>query len=32
MASAGKGTGLVGYNIQAAVDTGSHIPSNRPAV
>lgn len=25
MASAGKGTGLVGYNLQAAVDTGSHI-------
>ena len=25
MASAGKGTGQVGYNLQAAVDTGSHI-------
>ncbi|MGI4730284.1 MAG: IS1182 family transposase, partial [Janthinobacterium lividum] len=25
MASAGTGTGLVGYNLQAAVDTGSHI-------
>ena len=25
MASTGKGTGLVGYNLQAAVDTGSHI-------
>lgn len=25
MASAGKGTGLVGYNLQAAVDTDSHI-------
>jgi transposase len=25
MASAGGGTGLVGYNLQAAVDTGSHI-------
>lgn len=25
MASAGKGTGLVGYNLQAAVDTESHI-------
>lgn len=25
MASAGRGTGVVGYNLQAAVDTGSHI-------
>jgi transposase len=25
MASAGTGTGIVGYNLQAAVDTGSHI-------
>jgi transposase len=25
MASAGTGTGLVGYNLQAAVDTNSHI-------
>ena len=25
MASAGTGTGQVGYNLQAAVDTGSHI-------
>ena len=25
MASAGKGTGLVGYNLQAAVDADSHI-------
>jgi Transposase DDE domain len=25
MAKHGKGTGLVGYNVQAAVDTGSHI-------
>jgi transposase len=25
MASAGTGTGVVGYNLQAAVDTGSHI-------
>lgn len=25
MATAGKGTGLVGYNLQAAVDAGSHI-------
>jgi transposase len=25
MASAGKGTGLVGYNLQTAVDTGRHI-------
>jgi transposase len=25
MASSGTGTGLVGYNLQAAVDTGSHI-------
>ena len=25
MASTGKGTGLVGYNLQPAVDTGSHI-------
>ena len=25
MASAGTGTGLVGYNLQAAVDTASHI-------
>ena len=25
MATHGKGTGLVGYNVQAAVDTGSHI-------
>ena len=25
MASAGTGTGLVGYNLQAAVDTSSHI-------
>lgn len=25
MATAGKGTGQVGYNLQAAVDTGSHI-------
>jgi hypothetical protein len=25
MASAGAGTGIVGYNVQAAVDTGSHI-------
>lgn len=25
MATNGKGTGLVGYNVQAAVDTGSHI-------
>ena len=25
MASAGKGTGVVGYNLQAAVDTDSHI-------
>jgi transposase len=25
MASAGKGAGLVGYNLQAAVDTDSHI-------
>ncbi|MBB3952485.1 hypothetical protein GGQ76_003804 [Aureimonas jatrophae] len=25
MATHGKGTGLVGYNVQAAVDTDSHI-------
>ena len=25
MASAGTGTGLVGYTLQAAADTGSHI-------
>jgi hypothetical protein len=25
MASAGTGTGLVGYNVQAAVDTDSHV-------
>ncbi len=25
MATNGKGTGLVGYNVQAAVDTDSHI-------
>jgi transposase len=25
MASSGKGTGLVGYNLQAAVDTDSHL-------